>query len=67
MRVPTLIIHAQDDPLVPFGPLQRPEVSGNPNVVTAAPPYGGHVAFVSAEGGERFWAEERLAEFCHLL
>ncbi len=67
VRVPTLIIHARDDPLVPFGPLQRPEVSSNPNVVTAAPSCGGHVAFVSAEKGERFWAEERIAELCHLL
>jgi predicted alpha/beta-fold hydrolase len=67
VRVPTLVIHARDDPLVPFGPLQRPEVSSNPSIVTATPPRGGHVAFVSADGGERFWAEERLAELCHLL
>jgi predicted alpha/beta-fold hydrolase len=68
VRVPTLIIHARDDPLVPFGPLQRPEVSSNPNVVMAATSRGGHVAFVSAaDGGERFWAEERIAELCHLL
>jgi hypothetical protein len=67
VQVPTLIIHARDDPLVPFGPLKRPEVSGNPNVVMAAPLRGGHVAFVCADGGERFWAEERIAELCHLL
>ncbi len=67
VRVPTLVIHARDDPLVPFGPLQRPEVSHNPSVVTAAAPRGGHVAFISAEKGERFWAEERLAEFCRFL
>ncbi|CAA9450723.1 MAG: Hydrolase, alpha/beta fold family [uncultured Rubrobacteraceae bacterium] len=66
-RVPTLIIHAQDDPLVPFGSLRRPEVFGNPSIVTAEPPRGGHVAFVSAEKGRRFWAEERLAELCRLL
>ena len=68
IRVPALIVHAQDDPLVPFGPMLRLEVSGNPVVTTAAPPHGGHVAFVSAEKNEgRFWAEERLAEFCRLL
>ena len=66
VQIPTLIIHARDDPLVPFGPLQRSEVSGNPNVVMATPPRGGHVAFVSADGEERFWAEERIAELCHL-
>jgi predicted alpha/beta-fold hydrolase len=68
IRVPALIVHAQDDPLVPFGPMLRPEVSGNPIVTTAAPSHGGHVAFVSAEKNEgRFWAETRLAEFCRLL
>ena len=63
VRVPTLIIHAQDDPLVPFGPLLNPRVSGNPRVVTVTPPRGGHVAFVSAKKEDRFWAEERLVEF----
>ncbi len=68
IRVPAFIIHAQDDPLVPFEPMLRSEVSGNPAVATAAPQHGGHVAFVSAEKNEgRFWAEERLAEFCRLL
>src|SRR5215210_3458722 len=28
--VPALIVHAQDDPLVPFAPLLAPEISGNP-------------------------------------
>jgi hypothetical protein len=67
VRVPTLVMHARDDPLVPFGPLKRPEVSGNPKVVMAGLARGGHVAFISADGGERFWAEERIAELCHLL
>lgn len=66
IRVPTLIIHARDDPLVPCGPLLRPGVADNPHVVKATPPHGGHVAFVSAEKGRRFWAEERLADLCRL-
>jgi predicted alpha/beta-fold hydrolase len=66
VQIPTLIIHARDDPLVPFGPLQRSEVSGSPNIVMATPPRGGHVAFVSADGEERFRVEERIAELCHL-
>jgi len=66
VRVPTLVIQARDDPLVPFAPLGRAGVPANPSVVAAAPPHGGHVAFVSARKEERFWAEERLAEFCRL-
>jgi predicted alpha/beta-fold hydrolase len=67
IRVPTLVIHARDDPLVPCEPLLRTGVTDNPYVVKATPPHGGHVAFVSAEKGRRFWAEERLASFCRLL
>jgi predicted alpha/beta-fold hydrolase len=61
------VIQSQDDPLVPFAPLRRAEVSASPSVVAATPLHGGHVAFVSAEKGERFWAEERLADFCRRL
>ena len=61
------MIHAQDDPLVPFAPLRRARVSANPSVVEAAPPHGGHVAFVSAEREERFWAEELIAGLCRRL
>ncbi len=67
IRLPTLVIHAQDDPLVPFEPLRRPEVLHNPNIHLAAPPHGGHVAFVSTSKTERFWAEGRLARFLELL
>ena len=67
IRMPTLIIHAQDDPLVPFEPLRRPEVRDNPYIYLSAPPHGGHVAFVSASTLERFWAESRLAQFLGLL
>jgi predicted alpha/beta-fold hydrolase len=67
VRVPALIIHARDDPLVPFSPLSRPEVLNNPNISLAAPPRGGHVAFVSASKRERFWAENRLIQFLDIL
>ncbi|HEV2094725.1 MAG TPA: alpha/beta fold hydrolase [Rubrobacter sp.] len=67
IRVPTLILHARDDPLVPCEPLLRPGATDNACVAKATPPHGGHVAFVSAEKGRRFWAEERLADLCRLL
>lgn len=68
IRTPTFIIHAQDDPLVPIEPLRRPELLGNPWVLTSTPLHGGHVGFISdAKKGGRFWAEERLVEFFRIL
>jgi predicted alpha/beta-fold hydrolase len=65
IRVPTLIIHAEDDPFVPFAPLHDPSIAANPYVLLMATERGGHVAFLSNAGGEdRFWAENRLVEFC---
>src|SRR5215211_8935559 len=68
IRVPTLVVHAQDDPLVPYAPLARLERQGNPNVLMVGPSHGGHVGFLSREGGRgRFWAEELIVRFCGLL
>jgi predicted alpha/beta-fold hydrolase len=68
IRIPTLIIHAKDDPFVPFTPLTDPTISANPFVMVLMTEKGGHVAFVSSNPGDedRFWAENRLAEFCEL-
>lgn len=68
IKAPTLILHAQDDPLVPYAPFSRPEVRSNPNVLVTTPSHGGHVGFVSRERGRgRFWAEEQILRFCDLL
>src|SRR6185503_13562646 len=66
IRIPTLIMHAKDDPFVPYAPLTDPSISANPFVLVVATEKGGHVAFVSAnvEDGDRFWAENRLVDFC---
>ncbi len=67
IRVPTLIIHAQDDPFIPFAPLRDPSIAANPYVLLIAPELGGHVAFLSASSGaDRFWAENRLVDFCRI-
>lgn len=69
IRTPTLIVHAQDDPLVPFDSFNHPSLAANPYIIPLLPPHGGHVAFVAASPNrqERFWAESRLVEFCRLL
>ena len=67
--VPTLLVHAQDDPFIPFESFRHPDIEANPNVVLLAPEQGGHVGFISAdrEGEERFWAEIMTAEFVKLI
>jgi predicted alpha/beta-fold hydrolase len=68
VRIPTLIIHAQDDPFIPFAPLRDPAIAANPYVFLLAPEHGGHVAFISdhsaTDDEDRFWAENRLIDFC---
>src|SRR5688500_10080537 len=68
IRVPTLIIHGKDDPFIPFAPLTDPRIAANPYILLIDPPQGGHVAFVASEadGEDRFWAENRVVEFCKL-
>jgi predicted alpha/beta-fold hydrolase len=73
LRIPTLIIHAEDDPFIPFGPLRDPVFAANPNILMLAPKHGGHVGFVAARAvnnhpvtEDRFWAENRVLEFCRL-
>ncbi|HXM48455.1 MAG TPA: hypothetical protein VN956_11475 [Pyrinomonadaceae bacterium] len=63
-----MIIHAQDDPFIPFDPMRDPSIASNPYVLLLATEQGGHVAFVSASTGEeRFWAESRVIDFCKLI
>lgn len=69
IQQPALIIHAQDDPFIPFDPLRDPSIADNPYVLLLAPKHGGHVGFLAArtKGEDRFWAENRAVEFCALV
>ncbi len=65
IRVPTLIIAAQDDSFVPFASFRDPALTANLNITLVAPAEGGHCGFIARAGGEeRFWAEARVVEFC---
>lgn len=48
IRIPTLIIHAQDDPFIPFHPMSNPALADNPYILLLAPEQGGHVAFIAS-------------------
>ncbi|HXN53230.1 MAG TPA: alpha/beta fold hydrolase [Candidatus Acidoferrum sp.] len=65
VRVPMLMITAQDDPFVPFESFLAALVSENPVIRFVAPERGGHCGFISRHVGvERFWAEARVVDFC---
>lgn len=69
IRVPTLIIHAADDPLIPAEPFFDQGIADNPDVLLVLTRRGGHVGFLSdrAHAEDRHWAENRLVEFFTLL
>jgi predicted alpha/beta-fold hydrolase len=64
VRVPMLMITAQDDPFVPYASFLKARVEENACVNFVAPKHGGHCGFISRfEGAERFWAEEKIVEW----
>jgi len=68
VRVPMLMITAQDDPFVPYESFLAALVEENPAIQFVTPRHGGHCGFISRQGGaERFWAEARVVDFCEGL
>lgn len=71
IEVPTLIIHAQNDPFIPYASFQQPALRNNPYIRMLTPSHGGHVGFVAAGNGsngeDRYWAENRAVEFCESI
>lgn len=68
VRVPMLMITAQDDPFVPYDLFLRANPGRNPAINFLTPEHGGHCGFISKHSGaERFWAEQRIVEFCDSL
>ena len=65
VRVPMLMITAQDDPFVPYESFLAALVADNPAIQFVGPEHGGHCSFISKHSGrERFWAEARVVDFC---
>ena len=65
IRVPALILTAQDDPFVPTGAFSDPAVTGNPHITVVITPHGGHCAFVEPPqpGYDGYWAEREIVRF----
>jgi predicted alpha/beta-fold hydrolase len=65
IRVPTLIITAEDDPFVPVSTFRDPAVATNPNITMIMTPHGGHCAYVERGEGDYdgYWAEREIVRF----
>jgi predicted alpha/beta-fold hydrolase len=65
IAVPTLVIHAQDDPFVLITPESRAAIAGNRNIELLEPEHGGHCAFLAqqTETDDGYWAETTLLRF----
>lgn len=62
IRVPTLVIHAQDDPLVPFEMYEHEAFQTNPALTLIAPRFGGHLGFLSRQK-PRFWLDHVMLDW----
>lgn len=64
IRVPTLLIHALDDPFLPRDRVPARAAASNPWLLPAFLDRGGHVGFVQGPAWRpRFWAERAAAGF----
>ena len=65
VRVPALIIAAEDDPFVPASTFRDPAVTANPNITVVITPHGGHCAYVESgdDGYDGYWAEREVVRF----
>ncbi len=64
ITVPTLILHALDDPFIRMTAETRAKLRANCRVRLVETRHGGHCAFLSPDhGDEGFWAERTLLDF----
>jgi len=62
--VPTLLLHAEDDPFLPPDFIPRKQAEGSPLLHLALQSRGGHVGFLEGTPSRpSFWAEEESARF----
>jgi predicted alpha/beta-fold hydrolase len=65
IRVPALILTAEDDPFVPTSAFCSDAVKRNPSITLVVTPHGGHCAFVErpVNGYDGYWAEREVVRF----
>ena len=71
VAMPGLLIHAEDDPFVPYNEKSMAAIEASPNMRLLMTKYGGHNGFFASALSEtehwrdldRWWAENRIVEF----
>ena len=64
IAVPTLILHAANDPFIRILPQTRQKILSNSNITFVETEDGGHCSFIGeADGDDGRWAERQVVEF----
>jgi predicted alpha/beta-fold hydrolase len=65
IRVPTLIMTAENDPFVPSHAFRDAALTTNPHITVVITPEGGHCAFIEqgSETYDGYWAEREIVRF----
>jgi predicted alpha/beta-fold hydrolase len=65
IAVPTLIVHAADDPFIRITEETRRKIAANPNLTFREVACGGHCAFVGMQSAvdDGYWAESQIVNF----
>jgi predicted alpha/beta-fold hydrolase len=62
IRIPALLVQAQDDPLIPFSIYNHPAFASNANLRLVTSAHGGHVGFISRRR-PRFWVDQLVLDW----
>jgi uncharacterized protein len=69
LAVPTLLIHASDDPFIRFTKETRAKIAANPHITLLETEHGGHCAFLASPNrstgsdNDGYWAEHTALRF----
>jgi predicted alpha/beta-fold hydrolase len=64
IRIPTLVIHSNDDPFIRILPETRQKLTNNPAIQWVETSRGGHCAFLADPNGyDGRWAERQIVDF----
>jgi predicted alpha/beta-fold hydrolase len=63
VRIPALILTAEDDPFVPGDQFREAPVADNLHITTRVEAHGGHCGFIGVPLQHEYWAESTAARF----